>query len=59
MATQPEISPPDRIEPQAPPEAPVFEPPIEQPVPDRPEIVPDQPDHDQPSRSVPEMPQTD
>ncbi len=37
----------------------MFEPPIEQPVPDRPEIVPDQPDHDQPSRPVPEMPQTD
>ncbi len=58
MATQPEISPPDTINPQSPPESPAPDLPVEQPRPDMPEIVPNQPDHDQPDRGVPETPPT-
>jgi len=56
MATQPEIPPPDTIEPQSPPEMPPLERPTEEPMPELPEIVPEEPDQDIPDRSVPEMP---
>ena len=56
VATQPEMPPPDTIEPQSPPETPPIERPAEQPVPDVPEVVPEQPDHDRPDRSPPETP---
>ena len=56
MASQPEIAPPDTITPQSPPEMPPLQTPDEQPASDTPEIVPTQPDHDLPDRSVPEAP---
>lgn len=59
MATQPEISPPDIIEPQAPPEMPPDSPPAETPseapFEQPPEINPTTPDHDRPSRGIPEV----
>ncbi len=61
MATQPNIAPdgvppPDRIDPQSPPEAPTPSTPDETPAGEPPEIVPNNPDYDQPDRSVPELP---
>lgn len=56
MATQPDISSPDRIDPQSPPESPPQETPFEAPTPDQsPEVTPMTPDHDQPDRGVPEI----
>jgi len=56
MATQPDISPPDRIDPQSPPESPTRETPYEAPSPDQvPEVSPTTPDQDQPDRGVPEI----
>lgn len=58
MATHPdpEIPQPDTIQPQSPPETPVFDPPEEKPVPDTPEIEPPLPDRDRPNRSPDETP---
>ncbi|PZU60549.1 MAG: hypothetical protein DI547_02765 [Sphingobium sp.] len=58
MATQPEIPPPDTIEPQSPPEAPPFAPPDEAPYREPPEIPPDGPvpDIDEPGRGPAETP---
>lgn len=56
MATQPEIAPPDTIEPQSPPEAPPDSPPDEDPVREQPEIHPELPDRIQPDRGIPETP---
>ncbi len=61
MASQPEIPPPDVIEPQSPPETPSPDPLPEQPYREPPEIVPDTPDIDEPGQGpdeVPEMPDT-
>jgi hypothetical protein len=56
MATQPDISPPDRVDPQSPPESPPLETPSETPSPDElPEVTPMTPDHDNPGREVPEI----
>lgn len=48
MASQPEIAPPDTIQPQAPPESPSVSPPLEAPGIGTPEIVPNEPDRDVP-----------
>jgi hypothetical protein len=56
VATQPEIAPPDTIQPQSPPESPSFEPPVEEPGTGGPEIVPNQPDQDSPGGSPLETP---
>lgn len=56
MATQPQIPLPDTIEPQSPPEMPPSELPAEEPVPNFPEIVPENPDQDRPDRALPEVP---
>jgi hypothetical protein len=48
MATQPDISPPDTIQPQSPPETPSVAPPLEAPGVGTPEIVPNEPDWDAP-----------
>lgn len=57
MATQPDIPPPDVIEPQSPPEVPVFDPPSEEPGRDLPESEPLAPDLDQPGIGPDEVPQ--
>jgi hypothetical protein len=57
MATQPEIAPPDTIQPQSPPESPSVQPPVGEPGTGAPEIVPDQPDRDVPGGSPIETPQ--
>src|SRR3546814_20027931 len=56
MATQPEIPPPDRIDPQSPPETPPDSPTSEDPFRQPPDIVPDQPDYDKPDRGPIETP---
>lgn len=56
MATQPKPPPPDKIEPQSPPETPPAPSPAETPFQEPPEFVPNQPDVDFPDRSVPEIP---
>jgi len=56
MATQPEIPPPDTINPQSPPEAPPVDPPDETPYRELPEIVPEAPDVDEPGRGPDELP---
>lgn len=56
MATQPGAPEPDIIRPQSPPESPFPGTPGETPLPTGPEIVPDQPDFDQPDVSPPEFP---
>lgn len=56
MATQPEIAPPDIIEPQSPPDSPPVETPPETPSPEQPpEVNPVTPDHDRPDRGIPEI----
>lgn len=56
MATQPEISPPDIIEPQSPPDSPPPDTPPEIPTTEpRPEVTPVTPDHDSPDRGIPEV----
>ena len=57
MATQPDISP-DRIDPAAPPESPVIQPPSEAPTTPGPEIVPDRPDTIDPGGTPAETPAT-
>jgi hypothetical protein len=56
MATQPEIPPPDTIQPQSPPETPAPSTPQENPYVDPPGIVPPSPDIDRPDRGLPETP---
>jgi len=56
MASQPEIPPPDTINPQSPPEAPPVDPPDETPYRELPEIVPEAPDVDEPGRGPDELP---
>ena len=56
MATQPDpapdtLPPPDRIEPQSPPETPPPATPDETPINEPPEIIPGEPDYDQPDRA--------
>lgn len=50
MATQPEIPPPDPIEPQSPTEVPPDPLPAENPFLEPPEIIPETPDRDFPGR---------
>lgn len=50
MATQPEIPPPDTIEPQSPSEVPPDQAPTENPFSEPPEIIPEAPDRDFPGR---------
>lgn len=57
MSTNPEIPPPDTIEPQAPPEMPVTEPVPERPYQEPPEIVPDTPNTDFPGQWRNEFPE--
>lgn len=56
MATQPEIAPPDTIEPQSPPEMPPAESPSENPSRELPGFNPVSPDRDEPHPPVPETP---
>ena len=56
MATQPEIAPPDTINPQSPQEAPSTPWPDENPGMKPPGIVPPSPDRDEPDVGVPETP---
>ncbi|ANI76477.1 MULTISPECIES: hypothetical protein [Sphingobium] len=61
MATQPDpepigVPPPDTIQPQSPPESPPPSTPDETPGGEPPGFVPNQPDYDQPDRSIPELP---
>lgn len=61
MATQPNpapdgVPPPDRIEPQSPPETPAPATPAETPPGQPPEIEPQGPDFDQPDHGIPELP---
>jgi hypothetical protein len=56
MASQPEIAPPDIVEPQSPSETPAVEPAVEEPGNEPPEIVPDRPDQDFPAGSPDETP---
>ncbi len=55
MASQPDPSP-DRIDPQSPSEVPPATRPIEEPVVLPPDIVPPQPDVDNPDSAPPEIP---
>ncbi|WP_176590953.1 hypothetical protein [Sphingobium sp. EM0848] len=61
MATQPDPAPdgvpqPDKIEPQSPPETPAPATPAETPAGEPPEIVPQNPDFDQPDSAPSELP---
>lgn len=56
MATQPEIAPPDIIEPHSPDESPSIRPPMEEPGTEPPGIVPGEPDRDLPGGSPTETP---
>lgn len=55
MATQPEVPPPDIIEPLFPPDSPPIETPSETPFEEPPEVDPTAPDHDRPDREIPEV----
>jgi len=55
MATQPDFPPPDRIQPQSPPEAPPLNPTPERPFVEPPEIRPDVPNVDEPGETPPEL----
>jgi len=55
MATQPEMPPPDKIEPQSPDEAPSAPEPDEYPVTEPAEVEPTSPDRDNPSPGMPEI----
>jgi hypothetical protein len=57
MATQPEIAPPDTIQPQSTSEVPAPNFPSEAPDTNPPEIIPQQPDFDQPDISPAEAPE--
>jgi len=56
MATQPEVPPPDTINPQSPPETPASDPPQETPFREPPEFTPDTPNIDEPGRGPDELP---
>lgn len=56
MASNPEMPPPDTIDPQSPAEVPVESPPSEAPFAEPPEIEPDTPNVDQPNRAPDELP---
>jgi hypothetical protein len=56
MASNPEIPPPDTIDPQSPSEVPVESPPSETPFVEPPEIEPATPDIDEPDRGPDELP---
>lgn len=56
MATQPDIPPPDTINPQSPPELPVDDPGPETPFREPPEIAPDTPNVDEPGQGPDELP---
>lgn len=59
MATTPGAPPPDTITPQSPPERPLVPEPVEDPFRQPPEIVPEQPDIDQPDIGPGECPTLD